>query len=77
MTKIAGSLWMADPDIPPEVNPTRRDPDEPEPNIPVRWFIVNLLKDAFRSNVIIIFDQIANGRFRRHQDGRQLEIAER
>lgn len=29
-------LRMADPDVPPEVNPTRRDPDEPEPNIPVR-----------------------------------------
>jgi hypothetical protein len=28
---------MADPDVPPEVNPTRRDPDEPEPNIPVRF----------------------------------------
>ena len=35
-------ISMADPDAPPEVNPTRRDPDEPEPNIPVRLPMVDM-----------------------------------
>lgn len=30
------SLGMADPDAPPEVDPTRRDPDEPAPVVPVK-----------------------------------------
>jgi hypothetical protein len=28
---------MPDPDVPPEVDPTRRDPDDPGPEIPVRY----------------------------------------
>lgn len=35
-------MSMADPDAPPEVNPTRRDPDDPEPHIPVRLPMVDL-----------------------------------
>lgn len=34
-------LIMADPDVPPEVNPTRRDPDEPAPEIPIRLPMVD------------------------------------
>jgi hypothetical protein len=36
------SSWsMSDPDTPPEVNPTRRDPDEPGPDIPIRLPVVD------------------------------------
>lgn len=34
-------LTMSDPDTPPEVNPTRRDPDEPGPDIPIRLPVVD------------------------------------
>ena len=35
---------MSDPDTPPEVDPTRRDPDEPGPEIPVRLPMVDFGK---------------------------------
>ena len=37
----ARRLIMSDPDTPPEVNPTRRDPDEPGPDIPIRLPVVD------------------------------------
>jgi hypothetical protein len=38
---MAGGFSMSDPDTPPEVNPTRRDPDEPAPDIPIRLPVVD------------------------------------
>lgn len=37
-----GQAIMADPDAPPEVDPTRRGPDDPEPFIPVRLPMVDV-----------------------------------
>ena len=34
-------MRMADPDTPPEVDPTRRDPNDPEPFVPVRLPVVD------------------------------------
>ena len=35
------NMRMADPDAPPEVDPTRRDPNDPEPFVPVRLPVVD------------------------------------
>ena len=62
---------MADPDIKPEVDPTRRDPDEPEPEVPVRLPTVDfggtkmdvnsrLLKDRIIMVVKSVDDEMAN-----------------
>ena len=52
------SFKMADPDIPPEVDPTRRDPDEPEPNIPVRLPVVDFGGTKMDVNSRLLKDRI-------------------
>ena len=49
---------MADPDIPPEVNPTRRDPDDPEPVIPVRLPMVDFGGTKMDVNSRLLKDRI-------------------
>lgn len=57
-----GGLWvppsMADPDAPPEVDPTRRDPDEPEPYIPVRLPMVDFGGQKMDVNSRLLKDRI-------------------
>lgn len=51
-------LSMADPDAPPEVDPTRRDPDGPEPNIPVRLPMVDFGGTKMDVNSRLLKDRI-------------------
>ena len=51
-------FYMADPDIPPEVNPTRRDPDDPEPVIPVRLPMVDFGGTKMDVNSRLLKDRI-------------------
>lgn len=51
-------LSMADPDVPPEVDPTRRDPDDPEPNIPVRLPVVDFGGTKMDVNSRLLKDRI-------------------
>ena len=51
-------LVMADPDVPPEVDPTRRDPDEPQPNIPVRLPVVDFGGTKMDVNSRLLKDRI-------------------
>lgn len=64
-------MQMADPDTPPEVDPTRRDPDDPGPSIPIRLPVVDfggtkmdvnsrLLKDRILMLGKGVDDQMAN-----------------
>jgi len=49
---------MADPDVPPEVNPTRRDPDEPAPDVPVRLPMVDFGGTKMDVNSRLLKDRI-------------------
>lgn len=49
---------MADPDVPPEVNPTRRDPDEPAPDVPVRLPMVDFGGTRMDVNSRLLKDRI-------------------
>lgn len=49
---------MADPDAPPEVDPTRRDPDEPRPEIPVRLPMVDFGGTKMDVNSRLLKDRI-------------------
>ena len=49
---------MADPDVPPEVDPTRRDPDEPAPEIPVRLPMVDFGGTKMDVNSRLLKDRI-------------------
>jgi ATP-dependent Clp endopeptidase proteolytic subunit ClpP len=49
---------MADPDAPPEVNPTRRDPNEPEPFVPVRLPVVDFGGTKMDVNSRLLKDRI-------------------
>jgi ATP-dependent Clp endopeptidase proteolytic subunit ClpP len=51
-------LRMADPDLPPEVNPTRRDPDQPAPHIPVRLPVVDVDGTKMDVNSRLLKDRI-------------------
>jgi ATP-dependent Clp endopeptidase proteolytic subunit ClpP len=51
-------LKMADPDAPPEVNPTRRDPDDPGPDIPVRLPMVDFGGTKMDINSRLLKDRI-------------------
>jgi ATP-dependent Clp endopeptidase proteolytic subunit ClpP len=51
-------LNMADPDLPPEVDPTRRDPDEPPPDIPVRLPTVDFGGTKMDINSRLLKDRI-------------------
>lgn len=52
------SFSMADPDAPPEVDPTRRDPDDPEPDIPVRMPMVDFGGTKMDVNSRLLKDRI-------------------
>lgn len=52
------SLTMADPDTPPEVDPTRRDPDEPGPYIPIRLPVVDFGGTKMDVNSRLLKDRI-------------------
>jgi ATP-dependent Clp endopeptidase proteolytic subunit ClpP len=54
----ARGLSMADPDVAPEVNPTRRDPDEPAPDIPVRLPMVDFGGTKMDVNSRLLKDRI-------------------
>ncbi|KAJ1431016.1 Clp protease-domain-containing protein [Ochromonadaceae sp. CCMP2298] len=49
---------MADPDVPPEVDPTRRDPDEPAPDVPVRLPVVDFGGTKMDVNSRLLKDRI-------------------
>eukprot|EP00595_Chromulina_sp_UTEXLB2642_P001424 CAMPEP_0196764066 /NCGR_PEP_ID=MMETSP1095-20130614/5316_1 /TAXON_ID=96789 ORGANISM="Chromulina nebulosa, Strain UTEXLB2642" /NCGR_SAMPLE_ID=MMETSP1095 /ASSEMBLY_ACC=CAM_ASM_000446 /LENGTH=236 /DNA_ID=CAMNT_0042118657 /DNA_START=138 /DNA_END=848 /DNA_ORIENTATION=- len=49
---------MADPDAPPEVDPTRRDPDEPRPETPVRLPMVDFGGTKMDVNSRLLKDRI-------------------
>ena len=51
-------LLMMDPDTPPEVDPTRRDPDEPQPEIPVRLPMVDFGGTKMDVNSRLLKDRI-------------------
>ena len=51
-------IRMADPDVPPEVDPTRRDPDEPAPNVPVRLPVVDFGGTKMDVNSRLLKDRI-------------------
>ncbi len=51
-------MTMADPDAPPEVDPTRRDPDEPDPEIPVRLPTVDFGGTKMDVNSRLLKDRI-------------------
>lgn len=53
-----GGISMADPDVPPEVDPTRRDPDEPQPDIPVRLPMVDFGGTKMDVNSRLLKDRI-------------------
>jgi len=54
----AGGWKMADPDVPPEVDPTRRDPDEPEKEVPVRMPTVDFGGTKMDVNSRLLKDRI-------------------
>jgi len=54
----ARGISMADPDAPPEVDPTRRDPDEPAPEIPVRLPMVETGGQKMDVNSRLLKDRI-------------------
>jgi len=54
----AGGMRMADPDVPPEVDPTRRDPDEQPPNTPVRLPMVDFGGTKMDVNSRLLKDRI-------------------
>lgn len=49
---------MSDQDTPPEVDPTRRDPDDPQPNIPVRLPVVDFGGTKMDVNSRLLQDRI-------------------
>lgn len=49
---------MADPDAPPEVDPTRRDPNDPEPFVPVRLPVVDFGGTKMDVNSRLLKDRI-------------------
>jgi ATP-dependent Clp protease protease subunit len=49
---------MADPDAPPEVDPTRRDPDEPAPTIPITLPMVDFGGTKMDVNSRLLKDRI-------------------
>ena len=51
-------IFMADPDVPPEVDPTRRDPDEPGPDIPIRLPMVDFGGTKMDVNSRLLKDRI-------------------
>jgi ATP-dependent Clp protease, protease subunit len=51
-------IRMADPDVPPEVDPTRRDPDEPGPDIPIRLPMVDFGGTKMDVNSRLLKDRI-------------------
>lgn len=51
-------MTMADPDVAPEVNPSRRDPDEPSPDIPVRLPTVDFGGTKMDVNSRLLKDRI-------------------
>jgi len=51
-------MKMADPDAPPEVDPTRRDPDEPRPEIPTRLPMVDFGGTKMDVNSRLLKDRI-------------------
>jgi hypothetical protein len=51
-------IKMADPDVPPEVDPTRRDPDEPGPDIPVRLPMIDVGGTKMDVNSRLLKDRI-------------------
>jgi ATP-dependent Clp protease, protease subunit len=53
-----GFTYMADPDAPPEVDPTRRDPDEPAPIVPVRLPVVDFGGTKMDVNSRLLKDRI-------------------
>ena len=52
------NIKMADPDTPPEVDPTRRDPDEPQPDNPVRLPMVDFGGTKMDVNSRLLKDRI-------------------
>jgi ATP-dependent Clp endopeptidase proteolytic subunit ClpP len=54
----AGGWQMADPDVPPEIDPTRRDPDEPEKEVPVRMPTVDFGGTKMDVNSRLLKDRI-------------------
>lgn len=52
------TISMADPDAPPEVDPTRRDPDEPHPESPVRLPMVDFGGTKMDVNSRLLKDRI-------------------
>eukprot|EP01031_Cornospumella_fuschlensis_P029500 gene29500-35605_t len=55
---MSKSVYMADPDAPPEVDPTRRDPDEPAPAVPVRLPMVDVGGSKMDVNSRLLKDRI-------------------
>lgn len=51
-------ITMADPDVAPEVDPTRRDPDEPGPEIPIRLPMVDFGGTKMDVNSRLLKDRI-------------------
>ena len=51
-------ITMADPDVQPEVDPTRRDPDEPGPEIPIRLPMVDFGGTKMDVNSRLLKDRI-------------------
>ena len=54
----AKGMGMADPDAPPEVDPTRRDPNDPEPFVPVRLPVVDFGGTKMDVNSRLLKDRI-------------------
>jgi ATP-dependent Clp protease protease subunit len=52
------STFMVDPDVPPEVDPTRKDPDEPQPTSPVRLPMVDFGGTKMDVNSRLLKDRI-------------------
>lgn len=51
-------IFMTDPDVPPEVDPTRRDPDEPGPDIRIRLPMVDFGGTKMDVNSRLLKDRI-------------------
>ncbi len=51
-------ITMADPDVPPEVDPTRKDPDEPQPSVPIRLPMVDVGGKKMDVNSRLLKDRI-------------------
>jgi hypothetical protein len=62
---------MADPDAPPEVDPTRKDPDEPQPYVPVRLPMVSIRPSC---TIIVFLFSLCKVVFRVHLHGVGFEV---